>query len=121
MWGYLTLHDAPRPWHRRAMVGRDGLVMGGSRWCQPLRGGAWHWWLVAWLLVDGLCGLCTKQVWAAMMINNLMRCARYGLVGVGQVHELMLIGKTDWVDGLCGLCGLVRDGLGMSQASLDVD
>lgn len=47
MWRHLTPHDAPRPWHRRAMVGKDGFMMGSSRWCPPLCGGALHWWLVA--------------------------------------------------------------------------
>ena len=45
MWRHLAPHGAPRPWHGRAMVGRVGFMMGGRRWCQPLSGGAWHWWL----------------------------------------------------------------------------
>ena len=51
-------------------MGRVGFMMGGSRWCQPFSGGAWHWWLDGWLLVYGLGGLCARQGWAAMMMCN---------------------------------------------------
>lgn len=54
--------------------------------------------LMDWLLVDGLCGLCARQDWAAMMMSNLMLYARHGLAGSGLVHGLMLMGKTDWAD-----------------------
>ena len=55
MWRHLAPHDAPRPWQRRAMVGRDKFccwaIAGGAdpmRWCMAL---------VAWLMVVLCVGL----------------------------------------------------------------
>ena len=45
MWRHLTPHDAPRPWQRRAMVGRVGFNDGQQQVVLTLFGGAWHGWL----------------------------------------------------------------------------
>ena len=51
MWRNLTPHDAPRPWQRRAMAGRDGYDDGQQQVVLTLCGGAWHWWLNCGFLV----------------------------------------------------------------------
>ena len=51
MWRHLTPHDAPRPWQRRAIVGRNGYDGGQQQVMLTLCGGAWHWWLSCWFLV----------------------------------------------------------------------
>ena len=94
MWRHLTPHDAPRPCHSKASMDRIGFMMGGSKWCQPLSGGAWHWWLVAcvwagWLVFRARLAC---HDWPIMMMCNQMLCARQVLVGAGLMHRQMLVG-----------------------------
>lgn len=46
MWRHLAPHDALRPWHRRAMVGKVGFHDGQQQVVSTLCSGAWRWWLV---------------------------------------------------------------------------
>ena len=46
MWRHLAPHDAPRPWQRMAMVGKDGFDdVEQQQVVLTLCDGAWHWWL----------------------------------------------------------------------------
>ena len=45
MWRHLAPHGAPRPWQKRAMVGKNGYDDGQQQVMQTLCGGARHWWL----------------------------------------------------------------------------
>ena len=45
MWRRHAPHDAPRPWHRKSMVGRVGFHDGWQQVVLTLYGGACHWWL----------------------------------------------------------------------------
>ena len=60
MWRHLAPHGAPRPWQKRAMVGKDGYDDRQQQVMQTLCGGARHWWFSCYFLVCELGGLSAR-------------------------------------------------------------
>ena len=60
MWRHLAPYDTPRPWQRRAMVGKVGFDDEQQQVVLTLLGGAWHWFLSC-SLVCGLVRLSARQ------------------------------------------------------------